>query len=925
MVCLTLDLYLILQASEDHDHSQINSRISASSEVGSSEIKDSTAVPSSSSSKHSAIFEATGTTKNIHSVFSIPSVVSTGIISPEKPLHYDAREPTTLVEICKSAKTCDTSGDSCDNKLADPFQGANNPKQEDIVTSETMEKKVIGDSIESEHKLMDPKENFMTKNLNEKPLCVSSGVSASNTHAETACMKTTSKKMKRKNIISKADAAGTNSDLYMAYKGPEEKVVSVFTSENVDSSFVVDPVCTSGNDSKKKDIRNEQDTASKAEVDDWEDVVYTNSQHGSASKKFDYSKDFLLTFQNKYTDLPAIFNMEFFKELVSLQVGKSNNDRRSPSNSGRSIDRPNSSDRADYRMVGASNRDIRYDFNYGQSGIGSHSGSGGNQGGGRFPRGQSNQYTSGNISGPVHGGMSHGYHETDRWQRAPGIQRGLIPSPPHTQFQAMHRAEKKYEVGKISNEEEIKQRQLKAILNKLTPQNFEKLFEKVKEVNIDSAHTLTGVISQIFDKALMEPTFCEMYSDFCFHLSGALPDFNEDNEKITFKRLLLNKCQEEFERGEKEEAEANNVERDGEMTCNVVEREEKKLRARRRMLGNIRLIGELYKKKMLTERIMHECIKKLIGKDQTQYENPDEEDIEALCKLMSTIGVMIDHYKSKDHIDAYFDIMSKLSNNLKLSSRLRFMLKDSIDLRRNKWQQRRKVEGPKKIDEVHRDVVQERQAQTSRLTRGPIGSSGRRGGPVEYGSRMSTFSPSPARNFQPPARSFGGQDVRLGDRHPLEGKTQSIPLPQRPTSGDSITLGPQGGLARGMSTRAQPLTVNSVPNYHSSPSDRFTHSSREAVIPKYSQDQEQYFGNRDHRNAERVSDRLLPSTITVNRQESFTETQNSNPEVNPLSRDLLLKKSISTIKEYYRYDVQYIHLFIYYLIFLLLKKAGFLT
>ena len=31
------------------------------------------------------------------------------------------------------------------------------------------------------------------------------------------------------------------------------------------------------------------------------------------------------------------------------------------------------------------------------------------------------------------------------------------------------------------------------------------------------------------------------------------------------------------------------------------------------MLGNIQFIGELFKEKMLTEKIMHECIVKLLG------------------------------------------------------------------------------------------------------------------------------------------------------------------------------------------------------------------------------------------------------------------------------------------------------------------------
>ncbi|KAL2506525.1 Eukaryotic translation initiation factor 4G [Abeliophyllum distichum] len=71
-----------------------------------------------------------------------------------------------------------------------------------------------------------------------------------------------------------------------------------------------------------------------------------------------------------------------------------------------------------------------------------------------------------------------------------------------------------YEIAKIKDEEEAKQRQLKAILNKLTLQIFEKLFEQVKQVNVDNVVTLFVVIVRTFDKALTEPTFCEMYANF---------------------------------------------------------------------------------------------------------------------------------------------------------------------------------------------------------------------------------------------------------------------------------------------------------------------------------------------------------------------------------------------------------------------------
>lgn len=750
----------------------------------------------------------------------------------------------------------------------------------------------------------------------ENPVFSSSTVFKDQSQAEMTSPKTTAslRKKKKKEIMSKADAAGMNSDLYMAYKAPEEKVHSVDTSESMDSSLV-DPIITSLDSTKNEIIVNEEGVESKGEVEDWEDAADMSTQNlrapdnlqlGSRSTIVTYSKDFLMTFQNNFTDLPVGFVMELDNILSTLF----NSDSRSVPNSTRASDRQSTFRPEKWTKGKVTNqyvsnvtvRDIPPDGGHGPTESGFRLGSGSNPGVLRHPRGQINQYISGNMLGSMH-------LHTDRWQRANGMQRGLIPSPQVSQV--MHKAENKYEVGKISDQEEAKQRQLKSILNKLTPQNFDKLFAQVTEVNIDNADTLIGVISQIFDKALMEPTFCEMYSNFCFHLSGALPDFSEDNEKITFKRLLLNKCQEEFEKGEKEEAEAVKVEEEGEITQTKAEREEKKVQARRRMLGNIRLIGELYKKRMLTERIMHECIKKLI----TQRHNPDEEDIEALCKLLSTIGEMIDHEKARDHMNAYFDIMLNLSNNQNLSSRVRFMLKDAIDLRKNKWQQRRKVDGPKKIDEVHRDAVQERQAQASRLARGPgMSSSSRRAPPMEYGHRGSTFSSSHGHrsSFQPQVRVGSGQDVRMEDKHPSEGRTLSASLQQRSANDDSITLGPQGGLARGMSMRGQPLMatpppdlsstvgelrrIPSGPNGYASLPDRATHYKRDQVIPKFS-------GNKEYKNADRVPDIPLSATRTHGVHGASAINQNVSSETNLLSEDHLHKKSLSTIREYYRFVI----------------------
>ncbi|KAH7659218.1 Translation initiation factor 4F ribosome/mRNA-bridging subunit (eIF-4G) protein [Dioscorea alata] len=775
--------------------------------------------------------------------------------------------------------------------------------------------------------------------------------------------KTPSGKKKLREILSKADSAGS-SDLYNAYKSPQEKPEPSNPSESKDISTTVDTKNMSVDDLNEEAVVNAEDKVSKGEVDDWEDAAdistlklgnsESNHRAHGAKKHPDecgnettgrkkYSRDFLMTFSEQCTELPAGFEIGYgiANALMSGSVAASYAvDREPHSSPGRSTDRSPKAPWVDRRIVvGDDDKWTKFpgpsgpglDLAHGISTVSFRPGQGVNHGVLRNPRGQlSSQYAGGILSGPLQampspGGVPQNGIDADRWHRAPSAQRGLVPSP-QTPLQVMHKAAKKYEVGQVSDVEVTKQRQLKSILNKLTPQNFEKLFAQVKAVNIDNPVTLKGVISQIFDKALTEPTFCEMYADFCFHLSSELPDFSENNEKITFKRLLLNKCQEEFERGEREQAEADKAEEEGEIEQSEGEREEKRIKARRRMLGNIRLIGELYKKKMLTERIMHECIKKLLG----QYPDPDEEDIEALCKLMSTIGQMIDHLKAKEHMDAYFDMMLQLSTNPKLSSRVRFMLKDAIDLRKNRWQQRRKIEGPKKIEEVHRDVAHERQAQASRLARGPvISSTPRRGAAVDFGPRGSTILSSPPQQMSGsrvfPVQARGPQDVRVEDRHPFESKTFSSPLPQRSTDDDSITLGPKGGLGRGMSFRGQPLTSNAPlpteifssagdlrrmttgPNgYSSAP-----HNSRDEVRSRdvfdrlggtsYEQPtiQRTYSGIRDSTITDHAADKSSVTSSTGRIQGSVLADPTTSSLTKPLCEDGLRDKSMSAIREYY--------------------------
>ncbi|CAB4007797.1 eukaryotic translation initiation factor 4 gamma 3-like isoform X3, partial [Paramuricea clavata] len=246
-------------------------------------------------------------------------------------------------------------------------------------------------------------------------------------------------------------------------------------------------------------------------------------------------------------------------------------------------------------------------------------------------------------------------------------------------------------------------RNVVAILNKITPQKFKILVKQFMGLNIDTSERLEGAVDRIVEKAICEPMYSVAYANLSRCLFSIKVADAEGND-VSFRKLFMNRCQKEFEREkEDEKAFAEKIKQleglsEEEKKAKKEKMDEAIAKNKKRMLANIRFIGELFKLRLLTENIMHDCVFKLLRAG-------DEESLESMCMLLFIIGEDLDSDKAKPRMEQYFDQINRIIAAKKISSRVIFKLRDVIELRQNKWLSRREENFyPKTIDRIHKEA-----------------------------------------------------------------------------------------------------------------------------------------------------------------------------------------------------------------------------
>ncbi|TNN42347.1 Eukaryotic translation initiation factor 4 gamma 2 [Liparis tanakae] len=221
-------------------------------------------------------------------------------------------------------------------------------------------------------------------------------------------------------------------------------------------------------------------------------------------------------------------------------------------------------------------------------------------------------------------------------------------------------------------------RTVRGILNKLTPDRFDKLCLELLNAGVDSKHVLKGIILLIVDKALEEPKYSSLYAQLCLRLAEDAPNFDGPSSEL-------------------QTSQKQNTE------------QEQRSIAKLKMLGNIKFISELGKLDLIHESILHKCIKTLLEKKKRVQLKDMGEDLECLCQIMRTVGPRLDHEKARSLMGQYFGRMRSLMKNPSLPARLRFLLQDTLELREQRWVPRSAFmdTGPKTLQQVRRDAAKD--------------------------------------------------------------------------------------------------------------------------------------------------------------------------------------------------------------------------
>jgi hypothetical protein len=310
------------------------------------------------------------------------------------------------------------------------------------------------------------------------------------------------------------------------------------------------------------------------------------------------------------------------------------------------------------------------------------------------------------------------------------------------------------------------EKRFRGLLNKLTPENLEKLQPQFVEP-LMCASALKAVTSLIVRKSFDEPKYASLYAKLTLYMCKFMIPFREMGEteesfrliRAATRKMVIHACQKQFTERPKW----------SHMSTGKISEEEfeEVVKIKTKALGNIRFVAELFNFGVISNKVMDMIARELLVTNT-------EEDLECVLMLLTTAGSSMNVQFGRKGIDEYFNLIRRSLEDENMLPRVRFSLIDLIALKENGWV---KPKGPQPLPSLQNAAGGAGSARggsrrgDARSTPGGSSLHGRSGTPTSAAGWSSTSgSRRDPRNF---AKQLSG-DVRAeGGISPRDGSSLS--------------------------------------------------------------------------------------------------------------------------------------------------------
>ena len=235
---------------------------------------------------------------------------------------------------------------------------------------------------------------------------------------------------------------------------------------------------------------------------------------------------------------------------------------------------------------------------------------------------------------------------------------------------------------------------MKLLLNKLTPDNYERLKDQVLTILLEGKDQQAKIINVIFKKACLEEKYCKLYTALCDYLARqeVKAEGLADVKQSRFRKDLIQECKSVFDEFFQVPVFDDKMDKE--------DREEAVFKFRKRLFGNVKFIGELFLKRMLGRNIVLQVLNELLEEEKRAAESGEERSaaglsisVEGVCIMLNAVGKRLDKKSSKGEkakgmVMEFEEIAEKLDEmKARVESRIRFLIINIQERRAKGWEE----------------------------------------------------------------------------------------------------------------------------------------------------------------------------------------------------------------------------------------------